>query len=76
MEKRFGEHIVYVEHDMGAYTLDIVKKSVVVGTAPYIKDLGTVLTPEGRRLVLNNPHQEGNGRQVHRWRRSVKVKRW
>ena len=41
--KRFGEHIVYVEHGMGAYTLDVVKKSVFVGTAPYIKDLGTVL---------------------------------
>ena len=61
LEKRFGEHIVYVEHDMGAYTLDVVKKSVFVGTAPYIKDLGTVLTPEGRRLVLNNPIKKQTG---------------
>ena len=40
LEKRFGEHIVYVEHDMGAYTLDVVKKSVFVVTAHTSKTWG------------------------------------
>ena len=58
LEKRFGHLIYFVEHDMGIYTLDVVKKSVLVGTAPYLQTFGKVLTPHGRQVVLNNPSKK------------------
>lgn len=45
----------YVEADMGVYTLDQIKKSVLVGTAPYLEKMGVTLTPAGRQAVLSNP---------------------
>ena len=58
LERRLGHLLHYVECDMGVYTLDLVKKSVLVGTAPYLSNLGKAITPEGRRIVLENPKKK------------------
>ena len=65
LERRFGHLSHYVECDMGIYTLDLVKKSVLVGTAPYLSNLGKVLTPAGRRTVFENPKKKDNCHQVY-----------
>ena len=57
-EKLYGSLLYYVETDMGIYKLDKVKKTILVGTAEYLHELGQVLSPAGRRIVLENPNKK------------------
>ena len=62
LEKRYGHLLHYVETDMGIYSLDLVKKSILVGTASYLPELGSRLTPAGRQAVLDNPHKKATAK--------------
>ena len=43
---------------MGIYTLDLCKKTVLVGTADYLPSLGAILTPAARRFIIDNPDKK------------------
>eukprot|EP00973_Karenia_brevis_P091214 12406371-Karenia_brevis.AAC.1 len=58
LERRYGAEIDTIEHDMGVYTLDMVKSSVFKGTAPYLRDFGRQLSPLGKQVVLENPNKK------------------
>ena len=62
LEKKYGHLLHYVETDMGIYTLELMKKTVLVGTAPYLPELGKVLTPAGRQAVLDNPNKKATAK--------------
>lgn len=50
--------IEVAEPDMGVYTLDVEKASVLAGTAPYLKSMGRRLTAFGKELVRSNPNRK------------------
>ena len=63
LEKKYGHLLYYVETDMGIYMLELVKKTVLVGTAPYLPSLGNVLSPAGRQAVLANPNKKATAKR-------------
>ena len=56
--KRFGRFIRSIKFDMGAWRVDCVKSTILVGTAPYIEDIGRRLTSNEREVVRMN--EDGN----------------
>jgi hypothetical protein len=58
LTRKYGDQIKWVETDMGIFTLDLVKKTIIVGTAPYIHKLGKILSPEARKFVIDNPEKK------------------
>ena len=52
--RRFGHMIYQITLDMGSWTLDCVKPTVLYGTAPYLKDLARKMTTTEKYVVKNN----------------------
>ena len=63
LERRLGSDLQYLDLDMGCFTLDMVKRSCLAGTVPYLSSLGRKFSSHGKRAVRDNPNKKVTSKQ-------------